>query len=241
MILKVPCTLHDYITHVIFAVFIYLHARVIGTHPCDWHTAVGAYSVRSCRKIVISGVSLNLKSTCALCRYDAVIHLVTAADGAEEFYTLETNEDGVRLESAEQARELDQKTGAAWSSHPAHVIIDNSTGLREAEPPILSHHSRILSRKNTLQTRRLVPFPFCAAFPSSFHMWADQRHSNCCCCPPPAQTSKASCSESSRLYATSWVCPCRRGRSNGASISSAVRISREQALPCRLVIASLPT
>ena len=34
-------------------------------------------------------------------RYDAVIHLVTAADGAEEFYTLD-DEEGVRTETPEQ-------------------------------------------------------------------------------------------------------------------------------------------
>lgn len=80
-----------------------------------------------------------------------MIHLVTAADGAEEFYTLETNEDGVRLESAEQARELDKKTGAAWSSHPAHVIIDNSTGCQKEEEntPLLSLCTRFKEEENT--------------------------------------------------------------------------------------------
>lgn len=37
-------------------------------------------------------------------RYDAVVHLVTAADGAENFYTLANNE--VRTESIEQAVEI---------------------------------------------------------------------------------------------------------------------------------------
>lgn len=60
-------------------------------------------------------------------RYDGVIHLVTAADGAEDFYSLETNAEGVRTESAEAARELDMKTRAVWEGHPSLNIIDNST------------------------------------------------------------------------------------------------------------------
>lgn len=56
-------------------------------------------------------------------RYDAVIHLVTAADGAEEFYTLANNT--ARTETPEQARELDKKTQAAWVGHPHLRVIEN--------------------------------------------------------------------------------------------------------------------
>jgi len=56
-------------------------------------------------------------------RYDAVIHLVTAADGAEEFYTLANNT--ARTETPEQARDLDRKTQAAWVGHPHLRVIDN--------------------------------------------------------------------------------------------------------------------
>ena len=37
-------------------------------------------------------------------RYDQVVHLVTAADGAEEFYSLDNE---ARYETKEQAREMD--------------------------------------------------------------------------------------------------------------------------------------
>lgn len=40
-------------------------------------------------------------------RYDAVFHLVTSADGAEEFYTLSNNT--ARTETPEEARALDKK------------------------------------------------------------------------------------------------------------------------------------
>jgi len=56
-------------------------------------------------------------------RYDMVIHLVTAADGAEKYYTLENNQ--ARSETPEVARELDRKTQAVWNGHPNHVIVDN--------------------------------------------------------------------------------------------------------------------
>lgn len=62
-------------------------------------------------------------------RYDAVFHLVTAADGAEEFYTLENNK--ARTETVEEARALDKKTLGNWIGHPHLRIIDNSTDFEE--------------------------------------------------------------------------------------------------------------
>ena len=56
-------------------------------------------------------------------RYDVVCHLVTAADGAEEFYG-KNNE--ARYESVEQAKDIDYKLIKAWTGHPHFKIIDNS-------------------------------------------------------------------------------------------------------------------
>jgi CYTH domain-containing protein/thymidylate kinase len=61
--------------------------------------------------------------------YDAVFHLRTAADGAEDFYNLTTNR--VRAESLKEAKFYDEKTAEAWTGHPHLRIIDNSTGLDE--------------------------------------------------------------------------------------------------------------
>jgi len=58
-------------------------------------------------------------------RYEAVIHLVTAADGAESFYTTENN--AVRSETPAQARVLDQRVRDSWVGHPHLRVIDNST------------------------------------------------------------------------------------------------------------------
>lgn len=61
--------------------------------------------------------------------YDAVFHLVTAAKGAEEFYTTANNT--ARTETPEQAAELDDKLIAAWTGHPHLRIIDNSSGFED--------------------------------------------------------------------------------------------------------------
>ncbi len=61
-------------------------------------------------------------------RYDAVLHLVSAADGAEQYYTTENNaqrnepatEEGLRM-----ARLLDRRVIEAWSSHPHLRVINN--------------------------------------------------------------------------------------------------------------------
>ena len=57
-------------------------------------------------------------------RYDAVIHMVTAADGADQFYDLDTNE--ARYENIELAREVDKKLQKNWSGHSQLYLIDNN-------------------------------------------------------------------------------------------------------------------
>ena len=56
-------------------------------------------------------------------RYDAVLHLVSAADGAEQFYTTANNAE--RTEGLELAREVDKKVIQAWSEHPYLRVINN--------------------------------------------------------------------------------------------------------------------
>lgn len=58
-------------------------------------------------------------------RYDAVIHLKTAADGAEEHYTLANN--SARYESIEQARIQDSKVIRVWIGAPHFRVVDNRT------------------------------------------------------------------------------------------------------------------
>jgi CYTH domain-containing protein len=58
-------------------------------------------------------------------RYDCVVHFVTAADGAEAFYTTEGH--AARTETASYARELDERIKNNWIGHPHVRVIDNST------------------------------------------------------------------------------------------------------------------
>ncbi|XP_034182171.2 TRPL translocation defect 14 isoform X2 [Osmia lignaria lignaria] len=57
-------------------------------------------------------------------RYNQIIHMVSAANGAEDFYS--TEEHVCRSEGVELARELDYKAAAAWVGHPYFDVIDNS-------------------------------------------------------------------------------------------------------------------
>ena len=66
--------------------------------------------------------SINERLLCE--RYDAVLHLVTAAAGAERFYTLENNL--ARTESVEEARKQDIQTQKAWAPHPRLCVVDNA-------------------------------------------------------------------------------------------------------------------
>ena len=59
------------------------------------------------------------------CFDDAVMHLVTTADGAEEFYSAVTNL--ARWETVDEARASDHRILDAWSGHVRHLLIDNST------------------------------------------------------------------------------------------------------------------
>jgi thymidylate kinase len=56
-------------------------------------------------------------------RYDAVIHLVTAAQGAEDHFQTLNNE--ARYEGLQQARAVDRLLQKAWTGHPNFFIIEN--------------------------------------------------------------------------------------------------------------------
>jgi len=92
--------------------------------------------------------------------YSAVFHLVTAASGAEEFYTLENNR--ARYEKTfEEARETDAATLQAWLGHPRLRIIDNSTDFEGKCRRLLQEIRRALGVPIPLGTekRLLVKIP----------------------------------------------------------------------------------
>jgi predicted ATPase len=57
-------------------------------------------------------------------RYEQVIHLTTAANGAEKYYNLASNE--ARYESIEEACRVDSKIQNAWTGHYNFSVIDNN-------------------------------------------------------------------------------------------------------------------
>ena len=56
-------------------------------------------------------------------RYDAIVHMVTAAEGAENFYDY-SNE--ARYETAKEARISDRKLREAYLGHHRYAIINNT-------------------------------------------------------------------------------------------------------------------
>lgn len=67
-------------------------------------------------------LNLNVEK-CRDSRYESVIFLVSAADGAEEFYQTANNE--ARHETADVARHLDKKLQEGWIGHPKLKLIKN--------------------------------------------------------------------------------------------------------------------
>ncbi len=85
-------------------------------------------------------------------QYDAVFHLVTAAKGAEKYYTLANNQ--ARTETVEEAAALDDKLIAAWTGHPHLRIIDNSTGFEEKMLRLIKEISSFLGEPTPMEIER---------------------------------------------------------------------------------------
>ena len=83
-------------------------------------------------------------------RYDAVIHLVTAADNAEPFYTLDTNL--VRKETPEHARKIDVAIQNSWLGHSKFCLVDDVLDLpRRRYNAVLLLYLKLLARQYPLQ------------------------------------------------------------------------------------------
>ncbi len=91
--------------------------------------------------------------------YDAVFHLVTAAKGAEEFYTLSNN--GARTETVEQARALDDALISAWTGHPHFRVICNDTDFEGKIKKLIEEISAVLGEPEPLEIEHkyLVEYP----------------------------------------------------------------------------------
>ncbi len=91
--------------------------------------------------------------------YDAVFHLVTAAKGAEQFYTTDNNV--ARTETVEEAAALDDKLIAAWTGHPHLRIIDNDTEFENKLRRLIAEISSFLGETETYEIERkfLIEYP----------------------------------------------------------------------------------
>lgn len=102
---------------------------------------------------------LNLNETELRDNYDAVFHLVSAAKGAEEFYTLSNNK--ARTETIEEASLLDDKLIASWTGHPHFRIIDNSLGFEEKMKHLITEIASFLGEPEPYEIERkfLIEYP----------------------------------------------------------------------------------
>ena len=90
-------------------------------------------------------------------RYDAVLHLVSAADGAEQFYT--TSNNAQRLEQADEAglrvaRELDKKVIHAWTGHPHLRVINNNEDFESKLNRVIKEIAMVLELPQVIENER---------------------------------------------------------------------------------------
>lgn len=91
--------------------------------------------------------------------YDAVFHLVTAAKGAEQYYTTANN--AARTETLEQAAALDDALISAWTGHPHLRVIDNTTDFEAKLERLLREINFFLGEPEPLEIERkfLIEYP----------------------------------------------------------------------------------
>ena len=92
-------------------------------------------------------------------KYDAVFHLVSAAKGAEEFYTTENN--SARTETVAEAAALDDKLISAWTGHPHLRVIDNSSNFEDKMKRLIAEITSFLGEPEPYEIERkfLIEYP----------------------------------------------------------------------------------
>ena len=90
-------------------------------------------------------------------RYDAVLHLVSAADGAEQYYTTSNNasrnepasEEGLRI-----ARLLDKKVIEAWTGHGHLRVINNHEDFEAKIRRVIKEITHVLGLPQPIEEER---------------------------------------------------------------------------------------
>ncbi|MCD7752172.1 MAG: AAA family ATPase [Lachnospiraceae bacterium] len=116
-----------------------------------------AYMTRQEFDDILGGMGLNEVEVRD--SYDAVFHLVTAAKGAEQFYTTANNT--ARTETPEQAAAMDDKLIAAWTGHPHLRVIDNAMDFEGKMKHLLAEVAAFLGEPEPLEIERkyLIEYP----------------------------------------------------------------------------------
>ena len=104
-------------------------------------------------------------------KYDAVFHLVTAAKGAEQFYTLANN--AARYETVEEAVRVDDGLITSWTGHPHLRVIDNRYDFQGKMMALITEISAFLGEPRPLETRR----KYLIRIPDTEEL---ERRPNCC-------------------------------------------------------------
>ena len=112
-------------------------------------------------------------------RYDAVLHLVSAADGAEQDYTTATNatryekadEEGLRL-----ARELDKKVINAWSGHSHLRVINNHDDFNAKLSRVIQEISNVLGLPLPVEKERLYKVEVIGEIPGAIESQITQTY-----------------------------------------------------------------
>lgn len=101
--------------------------------------------------------------------YDAVFHLVTAAKGNEDSYTLDNN--SARTETVEEAVVLDDKIIAAWTGHPHLRIIGSDENFESKMEHLMKEITSFLGEPVSYEIERkyLIKYPDTAYLESLSH------------------------------------------------------------------------
>lgn len=91
--------------------------------------------------------------------YDAVFHLITAAKGAEQYYTTANN--SARSETIEEAAAIDDKLLSAWTGHPHLRVIDNSSSFEDKMKKLIAETAAFLGEPEPYEIERkyLIEYP----------------------------------------------------------------------------------
>ena len=105
--------------------------------------------------------SIQMKKVEMRDSYDAVFHLVSAANGAPDIYNKNKENNSARTETIEQAVALDNKLISAWTGHPHLRIIDNSTGFESKMKRLISEIVSFLGEPEPYEIERkfLINYP----------------------------------------------------------------------------------